>query len=95
MTRLTEERSAEFIAGARWAIAQFEIEAHDLSDIRDGYIEAKMTGTHGGRRIPPDMAKTFAGNFHERSDALFLAAEHVTAALASLPQSSAPDRGAG
>lgn len=80
-TKLTE--SADFWRGAEWAVRQFEGEAHDLSDIRDGYIEARKSGKMGGRRISPEMAKDFAGKFHERSDAVFMTAEHVTEQIAA------------
>jgi hypothetical protein len=71
------ERNADFWRGVKWAADQAEDEARDLQEIRDSYIEARKTGTHGGRRISDEMAKQFAQQFRERSDALFLFAERI------------------
>lgn len=65
------ERNADFWNGVEFAKRLAETEAHDLQDIRDGYIEARKSGVHAGRRIPAPMAHAFAGNFHERSDAVY------------------------
>lgn len=73
----TDKHNSDFIAGVKWAINQLQNDAHDLSEIRDGYIEAQRTGIHGGRKIDPNFAKASAKNFHERSDAVWLAAEYI------------------
>lgn len=62
-----------------------ENEAFDLQEIRDGYIEAQKTGKHAGRNIAKDQAKMYAAQFHERSDAVYMAAEHAEAAIRALP----------
>lgn len=69
--------SPDFIAGVQWAINQMQDDAHSLSEIRDTYIESQKTGVHGGRRITPEFAKVSARNFHERSDAVYLAADYI------------------
>lgn len=74
----TDQKNSDFLAGVHWAINQFENEAYDLQGIRDGYIEAKTTGVHAGRKIDPKFAKACAKQFHERSDAVFMAAESLT-----------------
>lgn len=65
-----------------------ENEAYDLQEIRDGYIAARKTGTHGGRRIKEDQAKLYAHGFRERSDAVFQAAETAEAAIRNLKESA-------
>lgn len=55
--------------------------AGDLQDTRDSYIEARKSGRHNGRKIPEDMAATFAGQFRERSEAVFGCADNVAAAI--------------
>ena len=57
---------------AKWVLDQIYEEGQRLQEIRDGYIEAKRTGKHAGRRIRPEHAKAYAHDFHERADALFV-----------------------
>lgn len=66
-----------FVAGMLKAVERLRDEAHDLYDIRDGYIEAQRTGMHGGRRITPEMAKEFAVKFRERAEAVYMAADNI------------------
>lgn len=70
--------------------AAIEDEAVDLEGIRDSYIEARTTGIHAGRRIPPDMAKTFASQFHQRADAVDKVADVVAAAIRALAEEKRP-----
>lgn len=55
--------------------------ANDLHDTFESYVEAKTTGTHGGRRIQPQMADMFAKQFRERSDAVANCADPLAAAI--------------
>jgi len=75
--KLTEVQTAEFWRGVEYAARQVESDAHALYEIRDGYIEARTTGTHGGRRIRPEQAKQFAWDFGKSSEALFMASERL------------------
>lgn len=56
-------------------------EAYDLSDIRDGYIEARNSGYHAGRKISDEQARSFASKFGHRSDAVYICADHVSEAI--------------
>lgn len=86
------DETKDFWRGVQWAANQIESEAHDLSGVRDGYIEARKTGEHAGRRISEAMAKEFAMKFHERSDALFMAADSITEAGRSAISNNEGDR---
>ncbi len=73
--------NADFWAGVAWAVNQLRGEGADLLDIRDGYIEARTTGVHGGRKIDPNFAKECAVKFGERSDAVYMAADSLQRAV--------------
>jgi hypothetical protein len=59
----------------------------DLAATAQTYTEAQASGRHGGRRIPADMAATFATDFSYRADAVLKAGDAVKAALDRVRQS--------
>jgi hypothetical protein len=70
--------------GARQADRAAVIEAindwaDDLARTREDYIEAISSGVFAGRRIKPELAKSFAHDFGERSSAVAGCAELVRA----------------
>jgi hypothetical protein len=67
--------------------------AYDLEDTRDGYIEARSSGVHAGRKIKPEMAKAFAQQFRQRSEAVAGCASPVAAALRTLQSQEAGNEG--
>lgn len=71
---------------AKVAEEWLENEAHDLSDVRDGYIEARKSGRYEGRKISDDQARSFASEFRHRSDAVHICADYVSAAIRAKAQ---------
>lgn len=55
--------------------------ASDLAATWEGYIEAKRSGFHGGRRIKPEAADLYAKQFRERAEAVSDCADQVKAVI--------------
>lgn len=82
LTDAVREKAIDDAAGA--ARNNLENWASDLDDTKDSYIEARRTGIHAGRRISPEMAKQFAGEFRQRAEAVQESVEHTVKAILAL-----------
>jgi len=70
---------------AAWAAQRLlENWSGDLYATFESYVVARRTGTHNGRKIPESMARTFAHDFKERSEAVSDCVEHVVNAIRKL-----------
>lgn len=59
--------------------------AADLYATFEGYVEAKTTGLHAGRRIDAGNADMYAKQFRERAEAVAGSADYVATAIRALP----------
>lgn len=76
---MTEKEILE--AAAKRAENVLEEWSHDLYETCNDYITARTTGIMAGRRIKPDMAKLFAYEFKERSEAVYGCIDMVKKAI--------------
>lgn len=60
--------------------------AADLWETFEGYIEAKKSGRHAGRRITPENADFYAKQFRERAEAVAGSADGCAAAIRKLQE---------
>ena len=59
--------------------------AADLYATFEGYVEAKTSGLHAGRRIDAGNADMYAKQFRERAEAVAGSADYVATAIRALP----------
>jgi len=62
---------------ARFVRTWLEDWGSDLEDTAEAYQEAMLSGTFNGRKIPIDMAKIYAKQFHEKAEAVYLCGEQL------------------
>lgn len=82
LANIIRGKAIEDAAGA--ARHNLENWASDLDETKDTYIEAGRTGTHAGRRISPELAKQFAGEFRQRAEAVQESVDHTVKAILAL-----------
>ena len=75
---------------AQKATSELENWAYDLQETRDEYITARTTGKMANRNISPELAKVFASQFGERSDAVYGCVEMVADAIYSVGDINTP-----
>lgn len=82
-----DDRAGALDRAAATASAFLAQEGDDLNEIAQGYIEARSSGRHAGRRIPEEMATSFAVQFQHRADAVLKCSQAVAGIILALKSS--------